>query len=481
MIVPILAAVMATVAVAQAPTANLQTCVAEADYNASYDYFPEKISNRAVSKNLKYTYNNNYKTIVNSFSNETIVLYQCGTPMPTVAGATVVIAVPIQNMTIADTTIVPYVELLGKRSALKYATGGTLAYISSPCVQAEIAANPKSFQEIDSKNITAGIEQIRSTDAYLHYYGSYTANVTNDITFPASADPGVMGRLGWLGVTGSLFNLEGLANTVSNTIYDNYDALSKNANKASFKPVVAWIEYFQAYAGSDTYPATPASWSINAAQYILDYTTAAGATSFVPTSSAFKASGAAMQVTKYTYTTAADLLADLKEVDIVIDLSFYDVNTTDFGKSFGARADFLTESTNEHKFIQKRQIYMFNGETSPANGGSSFFESGTVEINIVLADLISATHPETLPNYNPTYIRNIFNNDPDVVTASQCADFKIAAVAPVVKDFVAPTATALPVVSATAAASPKATASKSAGVVNSAVAGVVAFAALFML
>ncbi|KAJ3231685.1 hypothetical protein HDU81_003573 [Chytriomyces hyalinus] len=480
MIVPILAAVMASVAVAQAPTANLQTCVAEADYNASYDYFPEKINNRVVSKNLKYTYNNNYKTIVNSFSNETIVLYQCGTPKPTVAGATVVIAVPIQNMTIADTTIVPYVELLGKRSAIKYTTGGTLSYISSPCVQAEVAANPKSLQEIDSKNLTAGIEEIRSTDAYLQYYGSYTANVTNAVTFPASADPGVMGRLSWLGVTGSLFNLEGLANTVSNTIYDNYDALSKNANKASFKPVVAWIEYFQAYAGSDNYPATPASWSINAAQYILDYTTAAGATSFVPTSSTFKASGAAKQVTKYTYATAADLLADLKEVDIVIDLSFYDVNTTDFGKSFGARADFLTESTPEHKFIQKRQIYMFNGETSPANGGSAFFESGTVEINIVLADLITATHPETLPNYNPVYIRNIFNNDPDVVTAAQCPDFKVAAVAPVVKDFVAPTATALPVISATAVASPKATTSKSAGVVNSAVAGVVAVAALFM-
>ncbi|KAJ3032125.1 UNVERIFIED_CONTAM: ATP-binding cassette sub- D member 4 [Siphonaria sp. JEL0065] len=146
-------------------------------------------------------YSTNYKTIVNKFSNETIVLYQCGTPKPTVAGATVTIAYPIQS-----TTVVTFLELLGQRKAIKYTTEGNSGYITSPCVQALVASGV--IVETDSKNITKGIAQVDSTGAYFNYMDSAAIHYTNSVSFPASADPGVKGRAEWLGFVASFFNQE---------------------------------------------------------------------------------------------------------------------------------------------------------------------------------------------------------------------------------------------------------------------------------
>ncbi|KAJ3048503.1 hypothetical protein HDU99_009149, partial [Rhizoclosmatium hyalinum] len=214
---------------AQAAATNLQTgCVT--NYDPNTDYFPEKIDG-SNSPHLTYTYAKNYKTIFNSFSNETTVLYQCGTPKPDVKAKNI-IAVPITSVTVGDTTVVTYLELLGKRSAIKVTAGGTLGYISSPCVQALVAANPSAIIEADAKNKTHALEQITSTDAYFQWYGSLAKNATNAVTFPASGDPGVAGRAEWIGFVASFFNLEAKANQISTAFNTNYAALSTAANAA---------------------------------------------------------------------------------------------------------------------------------------------------------------------------------------------------------------------------------------------------------
>ncbi|KAJ3330684.1 hypothetical protein HDU93_000264, partial [Gonapodya sp. JEL0774] len=99
-------------AVAQAPTANLQTCVPDGAYNAAYDYFPEKAAN-VPSSGFTVTYFNNYKVLTNVIANQTTVLYQCGTPVPTniPAGATVV-SVPVQNVSLNDVTSLTFIEVV---------------------------------------------------------------------------------------------------------------------------------------------------------------------------------------------------------------------------------------------------------------------------------------------------------------------------------------------------------------------------------
>ncbi|KAJ3353946.1 hypothetical protein HDU83_006151 [Entophlyctis luteolus] len=410
-------------AAAAAATTNTQSCVTS--YDSTVDYFPEKISSANLT-HLVYTYNKSYKTINNTFSGEFFVLYQCGTPKPNITGATLVLPVPIHNVTVGDTTVVPYLELLGLRRNIKYTADSTLSYISSPCVQALVAADPTAIVEVDAANSTRAITEISSTDIYLNYFGSWVTNVSNSVTFPASADPGIKGRAEWLGFLGSFFNLEGLANNVTSQLFANFNALSTAANAVSSKPVIAWIEYDAAYSA-----AYPEAWIIDARQYEIDYTTAAGATIYQPSSvGSATLIGASSQATQYSYSSAAAFLAALGSVDIVIDLTFGDSVFTDFEKSF----NLSSSAASSYKFLANQQIYMFNREVSPTNGGSEFFEAAVIEENVMLADLISVTHPSVLKSsYQPSFLRNIYSSSNVVVlTASNCTDYNAALTLPTI-------------------------------------------------
>ncbi|KAI9349553.1 hypothetical protein BDR26DRAFT_628315 [Obelidium mucronatum] len=408
---------------AQAVTTNLQQgCVT--NYDANTDYFPEKIDTANLT-NLAYTYSKNYKTIVNKFSNETIVLYQCGTPKPTVAGATQIIAVPIQNLTLGDTTVVNFLELLGQRSAIKYTTSGTSGYISSPCVQSLVASG--AIIEVDSKNKTQGIQQIDSTNVYFSYMSSLGKNVSNYVSFPASADPGVKGRAEWLGFAASFFNQEAKANNIASAIATNFAQLAAAANAKPTKPIVAFIEYQAPYSAE-----YPAAWKIAGHDYQSDFITAAGATHYLPSSSVgATVSGATKQATVYSYNNSAAFLAALAPVEIVIDLSFYNVNSTDFTTSFAITA----ANSGAYKFIQNQKVFFMNNQINAANGGNNWFEAAVAQQNVVLADLISATHPEVVgSSYVPTFLRNAYTSTKQtILTAKECTgDVKAALPLPVV-------------------------------------------------
>ncbi|KAJ3293156.1 hypothetical protein HDU79_000673 [Rhizoclosmatium sp. JEL0117] len=418
----IISAAFALSVAAQAPSTNLQGCVTK--YDASIDYFPEKIDSANLT-NLAYTYNKSYKTIVNSFSNETVVLYQCGTPKPDVPGAAQIISVPIQNLTTASTTIVTYLELLGKRSAIKHTTSGTLGYISSPCIQQLVATDASSIIEVDSKNKTHALEQIASTDVFFHYLTSIAVNTTNAVNFPASADPGVKGRAEWVGFLGAFFNLEGKANQISTALATNYAQLAAAANATSTRPVVAWVEYQKSYG-----PQYPEGWKINYKAYQTDFTKAAGAIPYLPatTEGTMSVTGTKTFTTTYSYNSSAAFIAALAPVDIVIDLSFANVNSSDFSTSFAI------QSASPVKFFNSKQVFMFNKQISGGNGGNQFFEAATVLQNVVLADLISVTHPEVVgSSYTPRFLRNAFKDQQSVQTAKECKDVAAAEVVPIIQ------------------------------------------------
>ncbi|KAJ3032126.1 UNVERIFIED_CONTAM: hypothetical protein HDU68_004436 [Siphonaria sp. JEL0065] len=417
-----LALLAPTAVFAQTPTANLQTgCVT--NYDASFDYFPEKIDSASLT-NLAYTYSKNYKTIVNKFSNETIVLYQCGTPKPTVEGATQIIAVPIQNVTIGSTTVVTYLELLGLRNVIKYTAQGTSGYISSPCAQALVASG--AITEVDTKNLSTGIQQVQSTGVYLHYMDTLAANVTNAVSFPASADPGVKGRAEWLGFIGSLFNQEAKANNIASAIAVNYAQLAAATHGNHSSLVVAWIEYQSAFG-----PKYPATWKLSAHQYQLDLTKSAGATLLLPnTTTATTVTGATSRATVYSYTTSESLLSAIATADIVIDLSFYNVNMSDFTSSFAISAS----NTNTFKFLTNKQVYMVNKEIGDDNGGNNWFEEALVLQHLVLADLVSVVHPTLLDiSYKRKFLRNAFGEGQTVLSDLECVDLNAGKTVPLVK------------------------------------------------
>lgn len=98
---------------AQQTSINNSACVQ--NYNAATDgntdYFPNKVDADDATY-FKISYHNNYKLLVNSYTNETFALYQCGTPVPTgLANGTKVFPVPVSNVAVMETIVVPYLEV----------------------------------------------------------------------------------------------------------------------------------------------------------------------------------------------------------------------------------------------------------------------------------------------------------------------------------------------------------------------------------
>ncbi|KAI7896389.1 uncharacterized protein EV154DRAFT_236929 [Mucor mucedo] len=114
---------IATIAIAsvaaQAPTSNLLNGACVTNYDASVDYFPQKL-NTAEDKATFFTieYHNNYKTVINHRSGVSYTLVQCGTPAPANAdNSTRVREIPVTKVAAMETTAVPYLEVREKKKS----------------------------------------------------------------------------------------------------------------------------------------------------------------------------------------------------------------------------------------------------------------------------------------------------------------------------------------------------------------------------
>ena len=73
-----------------------------------------------------------YKVITNSYSGQTTVAYQCGTPVPNIT-ADLLVSVPITKAAFTTTTYIPWIELLGMRTTIKAYTSD-FSYVTSACL-----------------------------------------------------------------------------------------------------------------------------------------------------------------------------------------------------------------------------------------------------------------------------------------------------------------------------------------------------------
>ena len=112
-----LAAALSTVA------SNELACVSS--YDASVDYFPDKVTPTA-SEMWTIEYFNSYKVINMTVAGVvySTVAYQCGTPQPTVSYATAYVSVPVDTVAITSTSCIPMIELIGERESLHPVSNG---------------------------------------------------------------------------------------------------------------------------------------------------------------------------------------------------------------------------------------------------------------------------------------------------------------------------------------------------------------------
>ncbi|KAF9115127.1 hypothetical protein BGX27_008832 [Mortierella sp. AM989] len=371
-----------------------QACGNVSNFDANFDYFKSKITVENATL-FSVTYKNNYKVVTNSAEKQSFVLTQCGTPVPDAAqfpNNTVFAYVPVTNAASLATTAVAYIEMLGKRSAIKAVD--TEGLVSSPCVQ--YGLDKGEIVGLEDKNATLRAQQISSVDVIFSSFKPSDLGIENKtVTTSEVLDPGPLNRAEWLEFYSTFFNLEDSAQSLTATINNNYNCFSSAANAQTTKPVIAWASY----TAPSTFNNNTASWSLSPAAYKKTLSIDAGANFFNGTTSS-------------KFTTAAEFAAAVKDVDVLIDETFIGDDINAFYKNY----DLTASSTL--KFIQNKAIFRQDGLVNPNNGRDWF--AGAVAMNdAVLQDVIRAVHPDILPANVPyNWLRNIAKGETQQVLSS---------------------------------------------------------------
>ncbi|KAF9318397.1 hypothetical protein BG003_011316 [Podila horticola] len=384
------------------PVASQQTpidssgCVTT--YDATVDYFASSkihVDNGAL---FSVRYEKNYKVVTNTAPGQNIsyVLTQCGTPAPSASlfsNTTVFFQVPVKSAASIATTAVAYVEMLGRRSALKVVD--TEGLVSSPCVQ--LGLEKGEIKGLEDKNLTLRAEQFNAVDLVFSTFGSEPGTANKTVITSEVSDPGPLNRAEWLEFYSTFFNLEGPAQDLTAAINNNYNCFKSAANAKANKPVVAWASF----TAASQYNNNTASWSFSPADYKRILTEDAGATFFNGT-------------TKSSFATAAEFAAAATTIDVLIDETFIGDSWTAVLQNYN-----LTEAS-DLKFIKNKAVFRQDGLVNP-NDGRDWFAGAVAMDDAVLQDIIRTVHPEVLPSkvaYN--WIRNVATETKQVLTSANC-------------------------------------------------------------
>ncbi|KAG0350669.1 hypothetical protein BC939DRAFT_450166 [Gamsiella multidivaricata] len=375
-----------------------QSCVTT--YDPTVNYFPNPITVDDAAL-FSVRYEKNYKVVTNTAVgvNQSFVLTQCGTPAPNASlfsNTTVFVNVPVSNLASLATTAVAYIEMLGRRSAIKAVD--TEGLVSSPCVQ--YGLNHSEIIGLEDKNQTLRAEQLGKVDVIFSSFGSEVGSENKTVVTSEVSDPGPLNRAEWLEFYSTFFNLEEAAQNLTSTINNNYNCFKKAANAKTTKPVIAWASY----VAPSSYNNNTASWGVSGAAYKKILSEDAGATFFNGT-------------TTGTFTTAAAFADALKDVDVLIDETFTGNDINAFYQSYGLSA------SSPHKFIQNKAIFREDGIINP-NDGRDWFSGAVVMDDAVLQDVVRAVHPDALPANVPyNWLRNIAKGETmQTLTSANCTN-----------------------------------------------------------
>ncbi len=220
-----------SVALTEKPEQNLQqACVA--NFDAQIDYFPERTAFRHSSQ-LSVQYHRHYKLItfrpsVSAEETVTLLLVQCGTPVPDHAPATVVVSVPVARIATASSSMLGAAADLGLVDRF--------VGVSEP----RAVTVPQFRERIRQRAITAmgghahgNIEQIIAADpdVYFTFHSAYPQfNIhprlwsmgIRAIPHGDSLEATPLGRAEWMKLLAMLTNTEGRADETFDRIEQAY-------------------------------------------------------------------------------------------------------------------------------------------------------------------------------------------------------------------------------------------------------------------
>ncbi len=355
-------------------------------YVEGMDCFPDKVTVDSAT-GFEVTYHDNYKvvTVPEAWAGAdrayTYVLYQRGTPPPDGFDDATLIAVPVERVISMSTSYLAQLDLLGVVDTLVGVD--SVAYASTPSVVARAEAgeiievgygpdvNVEQVIELDpSIVLTYGLGNEWDSHPKL-----LEAGVTTVLSAEArEADP--LARAEWIKFIALFYNREALANEIFSSIAERYQGLINLAADVTERPTV----FLNAPWGDTWYMA--------------------GGQSYV--AHLLRAAGADYLWSEDTSTDALPL--DFETVyDRALDAEYW-LHPSTWSTLDEALA--MDERFADFAAFQSGQVYNNNRRTNPS-GGNDYWESGVINPDLLLADLIRIFHPELLPDHDLVYYQKL--------------------------------------------------------------------------
>jgi hypothetical protein len=329
---------------------NLQECVD--DVIEGKDYFEHKVE--PIESTLwSVSYENTYKVVTNIAADETYLLYQCGTEPPEdqLDGRhSAVIAVPVQDVGLIYTTMIPFIELLGVRTSVS-AFFGSSTYVSSPCLS-ELFDEGKIEEVLDARNATLIKNVPLDLPSFIGHFGEVAFNQTLRISL--TEEDKNLAQFEWIKFYATLFNREEEANKVFDATKGRYDCAEQNADliacDGEVKPTVLWGSY-SSYCGG---------WSVaKCPNYYCEYAEACSATLLHSDEGSY-----------YSELCGTNYMTTQEFVDFGKDADYWIYTSPD---AIDALADFAEELKD---FVSVKNETVFDTE---GQGGGAWFEQRVAE------------------------------------------------------------------------------------------------------
>ncbi len=357
-------------------------------YESDRDYFPVKSQvDRAIGFSIEY--HKNYKVITvnqpwkGAKEQFRYALVQCGTPNPTGFNENQIIQVPVRTVAILSTTHLAHLEKLGLIDRLVAMT--TLEMVYDSKMQTQLDKN--GVQDV-GRNNSFNIEKLLmlSPDLITTYGTGNPATDSHPKLLEAKLKVAInaeymesspLGRAEWLKFTALFFNQEDKANQEFAGIVARYEKVAAIAKTAKTAPTVVTGFHRNGtwhMAGGKSY----------AAKYLED----AGA-KYLWADDPSEGSNPLSFETVYLRGRSADFW----------------LNTS---QDWQKREDIPKSDVRYRDFQAWQTGKMFNSNARVNNkGGSDYWQSGVVNPDVVLADLVKIFHPELMPEHQLFYYKEI--------------------------------------------------------------------------
>ncbi|GGM83716.1 iron ABC transporter substrate-binding protein [Dyadobacter beijingensis] len=353
------------------------------------DLFPEKVK-VAHAKGFTISYHGHYKVvkIMSPFEKSTdtlsYVLVQRGTPRPIGYKDSQVIEIPVRSMVAMSSLHIGLVGFLGCEDIL---TGmGNLKYVSSPRVISRIQSGKIVEVGKDqglNEELLVGMhpDLIMATGSPVSRVARYESLHRAGIPVMVNSEwveTTPLGRAEWVKLMAALINKESEVNRKFARVEQEYARLRQLTSKVTNRPTLI--------TGMNSKDA----WYVpNGDSYVNRFFRDAGASYHW---SDTRATGSLPLSFETVYPVAL-------EADFWLNVSIGNVRSKKDVLARDVRyADFKAFKTNH--------IYSYNNRMN-AQGANDYWESGAVNPQLVLADLIRIIHPELLPRHELIYYKLI--------------------------------------------------------------------------